>query len=73
MRELASSVCCTGAGRCTEVLRDSNSDNGTNFKGAEKELQRLLVDINERMGKEAALKYDLQWHFNPIGNDQFKT
>lgn len=28
-------------------------------------------NINERMGKEATLKYDLQWHFNPPSAPHF--
>uniref|UniRef100_A0AAG5DIV5 Integrase catalytic domain-containing protein n=1 Tax=Anopheles atroparvus TaxID=41427 RepID=A0AAG5DIV5_ANOAO len=47
------------------------SDNGTNFKGAEKELERLLVDINNHMGHEAALQHEIQWHFNPPSAPHF--
>lgn len=41
------------------------SDNGTNFKSADKELKSLLSQIDEDKIKESVANKGVKWHFNP--------
>lgn len=41
------------------------SDNGTNFKGAEKELGRAIQDWNQQQINKYMLQRQIQWCFNP--------
>ena len=43
------------------------SDNGTNLVGAEKELRRALLNLNESKLQNVMLKKGLNWNFNPPG------
>ena len=41
------------------------SDNGTNFKGADKELKSLISQLGTDKIKESSANKGIQWHFNP--------
>ena len=41
------------------------SDNGTNFKGADRELKMLLSGLDESKIKTAVANKGVKWHFNP--------
>ena len=41
------------------------SDNGTNFVGANKQMQILIKEINDIMGERQAAAMEIKWRFNP--------
>ena len=41
------------------------SDNGTNFKGADRELKTLLSQLDESKIKASVANKGVKWHFNP--------
>lgn len=41
------------------------SDNGTNFKSAEKELKSLVAALDKNAIRESAANRGIKWHFNP--------
>ena len=41
------------------------SDNGTNFKGADRELKMLLSELDERKINTTVANKGVKWHFNP--------
>ena len=41
------------------------SDNGTNFIGADRELQALLAQVEGHKIKESVANKGVKWHFNP--------
>ena len=41
------------------------SDNGTNFKGADRELKRAMEDFDQDQLKALASGRSFEWHFNP--------
>ena len=41
------------------------SDNGTNFVGADRELQALLAQVEGHKIKESVANKGVKWHFNP--------
>ena len=41
------------------------SDNGTNFKGADRELKMLLSELDESKIKTTVANKGVKWHFNP--------
>uniref|UniRef100_A0A182X1M1 Uncharacterized protein n=1 Tax=Anopheles quadriannulatus TaxID=34691 RepID=A0A182X1M1_ANOQN len=47
------------------------SDNGTNFIGADRLMKKLVEEIGERMGREAALRHQIEWKFNPPSAPHF--
>ena len=46
-------------------IRELRSDNGTNFIGAEKELQQALAQMDQDMIKKTLLDCKIDWIFNP--------
>ncbi|XP_065094301.1 uncharacterized protein LOC135714851 [Ochlerotatus camptorhynchus] len=47
------------------------SDNGTNFIGAEKEMQTAVQEIEREMGEGKAAEMRIKWHFNPPAAPHF--
>lgn len=41
------------------------SDNGTNFRGADREMQASLRDLDQAGIKNASANRGIEWHFNP--------
>lgn len=47
------------------VPKEIFSDNGTNFKGAERELREALLRLNQDKIGNRLRRDEVQWHFNP--------
>ena len=46
-------------------IRELYSDNGTNFVGAEKELQKAIKEMNQSQIEKKLRQLDINWKFNP--------
>ena len=52
-------------------VRSIRSDNGTNFVGAERELQEALQDLNDQRIHNSLLEKGVTWQFNPPAASHF--
>jgi hypothetical protein len=49
------------------------SDNGTNLRGADKELQRSVKDLDCEILKREGVNNDMEWHFIPPASPHWST
>ena len=47
------------------LMEEMYSDNGTNFRAADKELKSLISQLDQEKIKESIANKGIDWHFNP--------
>ena len=52
-------------------MEEMYSDNGTNFRAADKELKLLILQLDQEKIKESIRNKGIKWHFNPPAAPHF--
>ena len=52
-------------------MEEMYSDNGTNFRAADKEMKSLILQLDQEKIKESIANKGINWHFNPPSAPHF--
>ena len=52
-------------------MEEMYSDNGSNFRAADKELKSLIFQLDQEKIKESIANKGIKWHFNPSSAPHF--
>ena len=53
------------------LMEEIYSDNGTNFRAADKEMKSLILQLDQEKIKESIANKGIKWHFNPPSAPHF--
>ena len=53
------------------LMEEMYSDNGTNFRAADKEMKSLILQLDQEKIKESIANKGIKWHFNPPSAPHF--